>query len=205
MKVSVSFLKSQNSKAITIKQIASSKADFIHVDIMDGLFVKEKNDDLDELIELLKDCNKPLDIHLMVLNPKEYIERLKCLKPEYITIQAEILNPLVYLKLIKSYNIKAGLAINPDTKPEILTKYLKYLDLVLIMSVYPGQGGQKFISNTVDKIKGIPKNNNYLISVDGGINEETIKDIRKYLDMCVSGSFICMSNDYDNQIDKLIQ
>lgn len=202
MKVSVSFLKSLDSKEETIKKIDSSSADYIHVDIMDGIFVKEKNDDLDELISLLKKVNKPLDIHLMVLNPQKYIEKLKVLKPEFITIQVEILNPLVYLKLIKSYNIKAGLAINPDTKVKMILPYLNYIDLVLVMSVYPGKGGQKFITSVDNKLKEIP-NNKVLISIDGGINDETIKNVRSYIDMCVSGSYVCMNENFDEQIKKL--
>lgn len=202
MKVSVSFLKYQTSKALTIKKIMATSADYIHVDIMDGLFVKEKNDDLDEFISLLKKVNKPLDIHLMVLNPKEYIDKLQVLKPEFITIPCEILNPLVYIKQIKNYNIKAGLAINPDTLIDKISKYFKYLDLVLIMSVYPGSGGQKFIPEVVTKIKDIPRDK-ILVSMDGGINDETIKIVRDYLDICVSGSYICLSDDYESQINNL--
>ena len=176
MKVSVSFLKYQNTKEETINKIEKTSADYIHVDIMDGLFVKEKNDNLDELINLLKNVSKPLDIHLMVLNPKEYIDRLSILNPEFITIQAEILNPLIYLKQINAYGIKAGLAINPKTKVNVIDKYLNFLDLVLIMSVNPGMGGQKFIPEVISKIRKIPRDK-VLISIDGGINDETIKDI----------------------------
>ena len=202
MKVSVSFLKYQNSKEETIKKILDTSADYLHVDIMDGLFVKEKNDNLDEFIYLLKNVNKPLDIHLMVLNPKEYIDKLSILKPEFITIQAEILNPLVYIKQIKDYHIKAGLAINPNTSIEKIAKYFEYLDLILIMSVYPGSGGQKFIPDVINKIKEIPRDH-ILVSMDGGINDETIKNLKNDLDICVSGSFICLSNDYESQIAKL--
>ncbi len=203
MKVSVSFLKYQNSKEETIKKIMATHADYIHVDIMDGLFVEAKNDDLDEFIHLLKDSKKPLDIHLMVASPKEYIDKLKILNPEFITIQAEILNPLVYLKQIKSYNIRAGLAINPDTDINIINNYLNYLDLVLIMSVYPGMGGQKFIPQVTKKIKMIPRDK-LLVSIDGGINDETIKIVRDDVDICVSGSFVCMSEDYEKQLEKLL-
>ncbi len=202
MKVSVSFLKYQNSKEETIKKILATSADYIHVDIMDGIFVNEKNDDLDEFISLLKDVNKPLDIHLMVSNPKEYITKLQILKPLFITIQAEILNPLVYINQIKSYGIKVGLALNPDSKLSLLQNYLKYLDLVLIMSVYPGKGGQQFLKEVIPKIKEL-KGENVLISVDGGINDETINYVKDDVDICVSGSFICLSDDYEKQIDKL--
>ena len=200
MKVSVSFLKYQTSKEETIKKIAATSADYIHVDIMDGLFVPEKNDDLDSFIALLKNVNKPLDIHLMVLNPQEYINKLQVLKPEFITIQAEINNPLEYIKLIKQYGIKAGLALNPDTKTDILNNYLNEIDLILFMSVHPGKGGQKFIPEVSKKIS---KYNNKLVSIDGGINEETIKLVKDHIDMCVSGSYICLSNDYEKQIEKL--
>ncbi len=202
MKVSVSFLKYQNSKAETIQKISQTSADYIHVDIMDGLFVSQKNDDLDEFINLLKDCNKPLDIHLMVLNPLVYINKLKVLNPMFITIQAEILNPLVYIKQIKKANIKVGLAINPNTDISLLDNYLKYIDLVLIMSVNPGLGGQKFIEEVIPKIKKL-KSKNVLISIDGGINDETIKLVKEDVDICVSGSYICLSDNFEKQINKL--
>ncbi len=203
MKVSVSFLKYQKSKEETIRKIETTSASYIHVDIMDGFFVKEKNDDLDEFINLLKNTKKPLDIHLMVLNPKKYIDKLSILHPEFITIQAEILNPLVYLKQIKNLGIKAGLAINPETSVEVINKYLKYLDLVLIMSVHPGMGGQKFIPDVISKIKNIPRNK-LLVSMDGGINDETIKLVQNNLDLCVSGSYVCLSENYEQNIQKLL-
>ncbi len=202
MKISVSFLKYQNSKAETINKILDTSADYIHVDIMDGLFVSEKNDDLDEFIVLLKNVSKPLDIHLMVLNPKKYIDKLQILKPEFITIPVEILNPLVYIKQIKNYNIKVGLAINPDTDIKILADYLNFIDLVLVMSVYPGYGGQKFIPSVINKIGNL-KNKNVLINIDGGINDETIKLVKDDIDICVSGSYIVLSDNYEEQIKKL--
>lgn len=208
MEVAVSFLKSKYNLKDTIKKIDETDADYIHVDVMDGEFVSNKTFNYDEIKDILKNTKKSLDIHLMVSNPIDYILKYKNLKPEFITIHSEI-NKNIYdlIDLIKSYNIKVGISIKPKTSIEQIEKYLKYIDNVLIMSVEPGLGGQKFMDSVLYKIDILDKIRkekklNYKISIDGGINNETIKKVNK-VDFVISGSYICMSNNYQDKIDSL--
>lgn len=205
MKVAISFLKSKYSIEETIKKIEETDTDYIHVDVMDGNFVPNKTDNF---IKVLSNTNKPLDVHLMVDNPINYIIEYKNLKPVFITIHAEIdycLKDLI--DLIHSYGIKAGISIKPNTSIESIEKYLDIIDNVLIMSVEPGKGGQKFMDSVLYKIDILNKlrkknNYNYLISIDGGINDTTISKVQN-VDFVISGSFICMSDNYQETIDKL--
>ena len=208
MKIAVSFLKSKYNLIETIDKINNTDVEFIHVDIMDGDFVPNKSFTYEDVNNVLRTTNKKLDIHLMVTNPIDYIIKFKNLKPEYITIHSEIdknLDDLI--SLIKSYGIKVAIAINPKTSTKYIEKYLSIVDNVLIMSVEPGMGGQKFMNSVLYKIDVLDKlrkenNYNYLISIDGGINDDTIKYV-KNVDYVVSGSYICMSDDYQKQINSL--
>lgn len=204
MKIAVSYLKSKYSKLETIKRIEKSNADFIHVDLMDGLYVENNNFVIEDVLNDLNNCNKLLDIHLMVNNPEIYIEKLSILKPYMITFHLDSTNnPLLVINLIKKYNIKVGIAINPNEEISILDNYIDLIDYVLIMSVYPGKGGQSFIKTVLNKVP-LLKKYNLLLGIDGGINEETIKYLNNYeLDIVISGSFVCMSDNYNEQINKL--
>lgn len=206
MKIAVSFLKSKFSLTETINNIEATDADMIHVDIMDGKFVPETTMDLPELYETLKNIKKPLDIHLMVSEPKHHIEVLKSLKPRYITIHAELNDAETYIDLIHSYGISAGVAINPKTRVMNIG-YLNKIDYVLIMGVNPGLGGQSLIPSTVEKIAVLNKlknkyNYNYVTSFDGGVNLNT-RYMLVGLDILVSGSYICMSDNYQEKINLL--
>lgn len=202
--IGVSYLKSKFNKEKTIKLIDNSLADFIHVDLMDGIYVENNNFTIDEVINDLKNTNKPLDIHLMVNNPEIYIYELAKLKPFMITFHLDGTDkPKEVIELIKEYNMKVGIAINPDETIDILNDYYSIIDYVLIMSVYPGKGGQSFIPNVLEKIKML-ENKNVMIGIDGGINEETIKYLKNYkIDIIISGSYICLSDNYNEQINKL--
>lgn len=208
MEIAVSFLKSKYTMEDTIKKINETNAEYIHVDVMDGEFVPNKSFIYNDVKEILKKTNKKLDIHLMVGNPLEYILEYKNLNPEIITIHSEINKNIDdYIDLIKSYNIKVGLSIKPKTSIETIEKYLNRIDNILIMSVEPGKGGQKFMDNVLYKIDILEKlraenNYNYKISIDGGINEDTIVKVKK-VDFVISGSYICMSNDYQSKINEL--
>ena len=200
--ISVSYLKSKHNKLDTIKRIDESKADFIHVDLMDGLYVENKNFTIEEVIYDLKDTNKSLDIHLMVNNPIIYIDELAKLKPSIITFHLDSTdNPKEVIELLQDYNIKVGIAINPDEDINILNDYYELIDYVLIMSVHPGLGGQSFIPSVLDKVNYL-EDKNLLIGIDGGINNKTRKCCDE-ADIIISGSFICMSDDYNKQIDIL--
>lgn len=210
MKTSISFLKSLVSKEDTIKKIEESNANYIHVDAMDGVFVKEKTLGVDEFVELLQNTKKPLDVHLMMNqeNAQKAIEQFAKLSPEFITVHLEL--PLVadLIELIREKNIKVGLAINPDTKIESIIPYLSQIDLLLIMSVYPGKGGQQFLAETklrLQEVKELCQKKNVFpfISVDGGINNITIQEVKEFVDIVVSGSFVCFGANYNHQIEKL--
>ncbi len=208
MKISVSFLKSNNTYADTIKLINDTSCDYLHVDIMDGLFVPQKNFTPQDLESLLSKNNKPLDIHLMVNSPLDYLDTLTKFHPEYITIHLELeQNIKEIIAKIKKYNIKVGLSIKPETNISKLLPYLSDIDLVLIMAVNPGLGGQSFIPETLNKIKELNKYKDkyyFKTSVDGGINDITISKLLDLnIDIIVSGSYITTQDNYQNQINKL--
>ena len=200
--IAVSFLKSKFNKLETIKKIDQSNASLIHVDLMDGLYVNNSN--IENYLEGLHNTNKQLDVHLMVNNPLKYIDDIAKLNTKIITFHLDSLdNPYEVIKKIKDNNILVGIAINPSDNLNILEKYYDLIDYVLIMSVVPGLGGQEFIKEVLDKVK-LLQDKNILIGIDGGINNETIKYLEDYkIDIIVSGSFICMSDNYNEQIEKL--
>lgn len=205
MKVSVSFLKSKYDLKTTIDKINETQADYIHVDVMDGVFVSNKTSDISEIINAFKDNIKPLDIHIMAIDNIKYIKEYLSLKPKYITFHIEsIKNIHEAIKLIKDNNVKVGIAINPETRLYSIIPYLEIIDLVLVMGVKPGFGGQGFIKETINKInelKAIQPKYNFIINVDGGVNDETIKYINS--DMVVSGSYVCMNDDMTEAIKTL--
>lgn len=208
MEIAVSFLKSKYTMENTIRKINQTNAEYIHIDVMDGEFVPSKSFIYNDLKEIFKKNKKKIDIHLMVDNPLKYILEYKNLNPEIITIHSEInKNIYDYIDLIKSYNIKVGLSLKPKTSVETIEKYLNKIDNVLIMSVEPGKGGQKFMDSVLYKIDILEKlrnenNYNYKISIDGGINKDTIAKVKK-VDFVISGSYVCMSNDYQSKINEL--
>ena len=208
MKISVSFLKSKYSEVETINLLNQTDCNYLHVDVMDGVFVEKKNFGFSEFLEWQVNNEKPLDVHLMVSNPKKNIKDYVNLNTEYITIHAEIEKDLKELiSLIHSYGINAGLAINPDTKVDRIKDYLYDIEQVLIMSVNPGEGGQKLMDSVLPKIEELKRlreenGYNYVINIDGGINKDTIDKVQD-CDMVVSGSYVCMSDDYQSSINDL--
>lgn len=206
MLISTSFL-SSNNVAKDIKKLNDTNADFIHVDVMDGKFVENKTMPFSEMKNIYKYTSKRLDIHLMVKNAKRYILDYATLNTEYMSIHIESDDVSNNLELIRNCGIRSGLAINPNTDIKELVPYLPLLDIVIIMSVEPGKGGQKFIIETKEKIKELKDliseyKLNILISVDGGINNET-KELCSDADILVAGSYILSGNDYQKQIDSL--
>ena len=202
MKLSVSILNAQDKRQM-IKLLNNADISYIHLDVMDGKFVPQKSLQLEEIIELSKVSDKKLDVHLMMDNPLENIEKIKDLDNiEYITIHLEIDKDIKnILKKIKDYGYKTGLSIKPNTDIKELLPYLDYLDLVLLMTVEPGLGGQQFMIKSVERLKELKQivNENIKIEVDGGINNITIKEVRES-DIAVVGSYITTS---ENPIDKI--
>lgn len=202
--IAVSFLTSKLNRKETIKRIDESNADLIHVDLMDGIYVEKNNFVLNEIIEDLSNTKKKLDIHLMVVDPLKYIKELINLNVYMITIHLDgTNNTLEVINFVKNNNVKIGIAINPKEDVSILNDYIDLIDYVLIMSVEPGLGGQKFIPDVLEKIN-VLKDRNILVGIDGGINDESIKYLKEYkIDIIISGSYICMSDDYNKQIEEL--
>lgn len=205
--ISTSFLSSKDI-INDLKKLDNTNTDYIHLDVMDGKFVKNKTMPFREMRHIYKYTSKRLDVHLMVKSPKKYILNYALLNTEYITIHLEIDDDIeANLKLIKNCGIKCGLAIKPDTEVKELVPYLPLLDIILVMSVEPGMGGQAFIIETETKIKELRTLlNEYkskaLISVDGGVNNST-KEYCQECDILVSGSYITSSDDFQRQIDSL--
>lgn len=204
MKISASFLSIKEDMEKNLEKLDKTNIDYLHVDIMDGIFVPNKTSN--QIIDLLKNTNKPKDVHLMVSDVKAYIDEYSKLNPVYITVHIEALsNPLEIINYIKGKNIKVGFSIKPNTDIEILKPYLEYLDLILVMSVEPGKGGQEFIGSSkekIDMLKELQKDYHYLIEVDGGINKETIKHCQN-ADIVVIGSYITNSTDYNEKVDSI--
>tara|TARA_B100001559_G_scaffold220004_1_gene184599 strand:- start:1003 stop:1644 length:642 start_codon:yes stop_codon:yes gene_type:complete len=209
-KVSISILDCDFENITSeIKKINDNKIDLIHIDIMDGKFVNNQTEKLFNLNKISSLTNLKYDIHMMVEEPLDKIDEYIKYEPEIITIHIEKNSNLIdCIRKIKSYNINVGVAINPDTNISELYDILELIDLVLIMSVHPGKGGQKFINETIDKVKDInnKKNkNNFIISVDGGVNDTNSKDlINSGADLLVSGSYLVKSDNLNNSIKSLL-
>ena len=208
MKTSISFMKSLLSPKETILKIEKTDCDYIHVDLMDGKFTKNKNYTIGELKSLVGNSSKKLDIHLMVNNPIKYIDELATLNVSYISFHYEaVTNHLELIEYIKNMGIKAGMAIKPKTKIKKIMDIIPYLDLIIVMGVEPGKGGQELIPEQLDKVKelsNLKSNNNFIIALDGGINDQNIEEvISSGTDLVISGSFVTMSENYQEQINKL--
>ncbi len=192
----------------TIKLLEKSKIDFIHFDVMDGNFVPNLTFGPKFISQIRKLTSLPFDVHLMIKNPEKYINEFINAGSDYITIHFEATKNIIsVLKKIKSKKIKTGISIKPKTPVNKIVKYIKFLDLILIMSVEPGFGGQKFIPEVLKKVKFLnqfKRKYNFLISIDGGINPETAPlAIGAGVDILVSGSAIFKSNNPSKVIRKL--
>ena len=179
-----------------------------HLDIMDGIFVKETSFGPEVVEKSYEACPRAIvDVHLMVQNPDDDFIKYKEAHADYITFHLEIGDTLRRIELLKKLGVKVGLSINPDTKAEDLVPYLDKIDPVLVMSVWPGRGGQKFIESSIPKLEFLSNykkshNLHYIISVDGGINEETIPLVKPYVDLCVVGSAITKAtNPYQKYLE----
>ena len=207
MRLSVSILNSKD-KINMIKTLNNTKISYIHMDVMDGLFVSQKSLPSDEIIKISPFSSKSLDIHLMVENPMYYIERIKELPNiDNITIHLEINKDIKnILNKIKEYGFKGSLAIKPNTDINLLVPYLDIIDRILIMTVEPGLGGQPFLENSPNRIKEIKKlikDKNIELEVDGGINNQTINKV-KDVDISVVGSYITTSDNPVQRINDLL-
>ena len=158
MKVSTSILSIKDNLKENIEKLDNSSTDYIHLDIMDGIFVPNSTWEYSVVRNLVEHVKKPLDVHLMVSDLDNYIKNFSQLKPDYITFHLEATDDtLKYINMIKEQGIKVGLSIKPSTSIESLKPYLNEIDLVLVMSVEPGAGGQSYIPSSTDKIIELTK------------------------------------------------
>lgn len=210
MKISISFFKNLLSKKETIAKINKLSDDgYLHVDFTDGIYTNSEKLNIKEYQDLLKESKRKLDVHLMCLKPSDYLQEFCYLKPEFIAIHLDIEDDIFEIyEVLKNNNIKLGLVLNPDDDIKRLEEYKEIIDEVLVMSVIPGAGGQSFIPDTVSKLiklNEFRKNNNlnFKINVDGGINDETIKLVKDYVNIAVCGSFITCQENFEEQLAKL--
>lgn len=193
-----------------VEMLNSSQADFIHVDIMDGVFVPNISFGVPVTQAIKKHAKKPLDVHLMIVEPDRYLETFKDAGADIISVHYEACPHLHRsIQAIKSLGIKAGVAINPHTPVDLLKEVIFDIDLVCMMSVNPGFGGQKFIENTYDKISRLKdlilsKNAETKIEIDGGVNiQNAPKLMEAGADILVAGSFVFNSPDPVQTIHEL--
>ena len=210
VKVSPSILSCDfaNMKA-DIKTI-SKYVEYLHIDVMDGVFVNNISIGIPVVKALRPHFDIVFDTHLMIINPEKYVKDFALAGSDIITFHLEATKDAKsVVDLIHSHNVKAGISIKPKTDVEVLRPYLKDLDLILIMSVEPGFGGQKFDSSALEKIAWLKKEKelhgyNYEIEVDGGINGETGKLCKDAgVDVLVSGSYIFNAKNREEAIDSL--
>jgi ribulose-phosphate 3-epimerase len=193
-----------------VEMINQSDADWFHVDVMDGVFVPNISFGFPVIQAIKKHAKKPLDVHLMIQNPDQYIDAFKEAGADILTVHYEACTHLHRtIQAIKAAGMKAGVALNPHTPVDFLQDVIEDLDLVLIMSVNPGFGGQKFINNAVLKVEQVKnlihmKGSHALVEVDGGVNLETgLELVKAGVDALVAGSFVFNSENPSKTISDL--
>lgn len=212
IKIAPSILSADFSKmGEEVADIESCGADIIHCDVMDGVFVPNITFGIKMVSDIRKHTKLPLDCHLMIVNPQNYVRQFANAGADYITVHYEACksNTSEVLKLIKEQNVKCGVVINPDTDPHDVADLIPLCDMVLVMSVFPGFGGQSFIKSALESVKFVKNyvvthNLNTLVEIDGGINYETVKLAKQAgADVIVAGNAVFSASDRREAIEKL--
>ena len=193
-----------------IEMVNRSQADWFHLDIMDGVFVPNISYGLPVVSQIKKMATKPLDVHLMIVQPERYVEAFHKAGADILTVHYEACTQLHRtIQQIKAQGMKAGVSLNPHTPVSLLEDVIEDIDVVLLMSVNPGFGGQSFIEQTINKVDKLKKlimesNSHTLIEIDGGVNFETGKRlVNAGADALVAGSFVFNSPDPEANIKGL--
>lgn len=193
-----------------VEMVNASEADWHHIDVMDGVFVPNISYGMPVVKAIQKYATKPLDVHLMIVDPDRYIDTFAKLGAATLTVHYEACTHLHRtIQAIKAHGMKAGVALNPHTNINLLEDTIQDIDMVLIMSVNPGFGGQTFIENTFNKVKALKelihrKKAQTLIEIDGGVTNKNANDlIEAGADVLVAGSFVFKSEDPARTISEL--
>lgn len=193
-----------------VEMVNNSEADWFHLDIMDGVFVPNLSYGLPVVDHINKVAKKPLDVHLMIIDPDRYVENFKKAGADILTVHYEACTHLHRtIQNIKSHDMKAGVSLNPHTPVSVLEDIIHEIDVVLLMSVNPGFGGQSFVEHTINKIKKLKSmiddnGNSVIIEIDGGVNTETGKLlVEAGADALVAGSFVFGSENPTQTIKDL--
>ncbi len=212
IKIAPSILSADFSKmGEEVTSLVKSGADIIHCDVMDGVFVPNITFGIKMIADIRKCTNLPLDCHLMIVNPEKYVKKFAEAGADYITVHYEACkdNLKEVLLLIKECGVKCGAVINPNTEPSVLDEVIELCDIILVMSVFPGFGGQKFIESALNSLKYIKEairktGRNILLEIDGGVNFENARIIKDCgADVLVAGNTVFSAVDRGAAIKRL--